>query len=387
MNRLRQLIGLLIAVVAMSWLDPRATAFNQTQLGGYSFEQVTSTNQAIEFLSSPKLSDDDAIAYRAFNFDSSSAIYFSDGGAPQKVIGSDYAYAGGSFDLIYAHIDMNNHHVIAFSTGYVGPAVAPRFGVFTVTPQGALVRVSTDKDPTVYFNSLGVSINDVGNVVYLRNASSFEDMYATTPVGPVRIFRGGDYETDPSIPEINNNGVVVFSGSGLADGVFTYSNGQVHQLDTAQGSNDIGKPGLNDHGQIVYTREKASFVNDLVLLENGVANVLPITGVIESRVEINDAGLIGFYGFNSHGVAGIRTYFEGQVGDVLGFGDAIFGKQVTTVAVWDINEKNQLALTVDFQDGSSAVVIATPVPEVTCGYLTTMALIIALPARVRRKRQ
>lgn len=102
---------------------------------------------------------------------------------------------------------------------------------------------------------------------------------------------------------------------------------------------------------------------DLVLYQEGAPKVLPVTGAIESRVEMNNQGVIGFYGVMTRAGVGVRTYANGATTDVLGSGDILFGKQCTIVSIWDINEKNQLALTVQFSDGSSAVVVATPVPE------------------------
>ena len=376
-----------LALSACTW--QRLNAFQQTQLGGYKFDLVDSSNQQVEFLLSPKLSDDGAIAYRTFNFDSSSAIYFSDGGAPQKIIGSDYVYGSRRIDLINVKIDMNNSHVIAFSTSYIGAIDSAVFGVFTLTPQGTLTRVSTN-DPSTYFNSLAVSINDSNNLAYLGSASSYADVYATTPAGPVRIFRGGDFNRSPTDPEINSSALITFAGdnsnAGSPGDLFVYSNGQMTKIDSGQAgdNNRIVKPGLNDAGQIAYDRQTSINSYELKLFESGQSAVLPVDNVVGSRVELNNVGVIGFYGRNANNTNGIRTYAQGAINDVLGIGDNLFGKQIQSVGVWDINDRNQLALTATFTDGSSAILIATPVPEPTSVGLLISAMAIALFAsRVR----
>jgi hypothetical protein len=168
--------------------------------------------------------------------------------------------------------------------------------------------------------------------------------------------------------------------------MFVYTNSQVTKIDSTPPAyfiNQISKPGLNDKGEIAYTRQMDENHFDLVLFKNGNPTVLQITGALDSYVQLNEAGVIAFNGVNSHGALGVRTYFDGITNDVVGFGDTLFGKQSTYVNVFDINEKNQLALTVDFTDGSTAILIATLVPEVSGVHLAIVAIIASLPTRRR----
>jgi hypothetical protein len=368
MNLLRSYI-LFFSIASSICVDQRAEAFDQFRLGNYSFELVASTNADVNYLSSPKLTDSGAIAYQTSHADRSSAIYFSDGGQPKKVIASDHVYGEGRIERINLNIDINNHGVIAFATNYIGTLDSTVFGVFTLTPAGVLTKVSQN-DPSVYFHSSGVSINDSGEVVYLGSATSHEDVYANTSTVNGMIFHGSDYNRGPSSPEINNDGLVAFAGNtssvGATEEMFTYMNGQVTKIDSTPAPvivNHMGPPGLNDNGEIAYVRQMSDNQFDLVLFKDGHPTVLPVVGAIDTLVQINNAEEITFYGRNPDGSYGVRTYLNGDTHDVLGFGDNIFGRKCTYVLAWDINERGQMALTVDFTDGSSAVLIATPVPE------------------------
>ena len=367
-------------------INQSSIAYQQANLGAYTFDLVGTSNQQIQYVQSPKLSNDGAIAYRTFSYDGSSAIYFSDGGTPQKVIGSDYVVGNRRIDYINPEIDMNNNHVIAFATSYTGTIDNAVFGVFTVTPQGNPTRISSN-DPVTYFDSIGMSINDNNAVAYLGSAPSEADVYLTTPTGPKMIFRGADFHSSPTSPELNNNGQVAFGGVGDGpDELFTYSNGSVSVLDAGQPGGDqlYNKPGLNDAGEIAYVRPISLGSNQLRLYDNGVSSLLPVAGDGGGAIELNNSGIIGFYGRDEQNKNGARIYVHGTVTDVLGVGDTIFGKEVHLIDISDINDSGQLALEAEFTDGSSAILRATAVPEPT---VMALLLVAGIATKFRRGRR
>jgi hypothetical protein len=369
-------LTLMIAAIAAVHILNTAVAFDQTTLRGYRFDWIASTDHDITNFNSPQLTDAGAIAFRAYHQDGSSAIYYSQGETPHRIIESGFTAEGGRFDLIEGYFDMNNEGAIAFGTSYIGTLDSAVFGVYTLTPDGSVTRVSQN-DPSTFMFTLGISINDVGEVVFRKSASSSMDIYGITSSRPELVFNGSHHNHFPSWPEINNNGLVVFAGDRGgqydSDSIYTFANGQLTNLGHPQNGGDIYSPALNNHNEIVYVQEMPTDDCELVLLESGQFQILPVTGVLPYNVKISDFGVIAYYGFDSNGIEGLRTYDNGKLADVLKQGDAIFGRQTSFLSVWDINAANQLALSVSFADGSEAIIIASPVPEPMAGFLLALS--------------
>jgi hypothetical protein len=222
----------------------------------------------------------------------------------------------------------------------------------------------------------GISLNDAGDIAYLASTSHESMVYATTTNGLQIIYRDDDFNRTPTPPIINESRDVAFGGQssnfGASEEMYLYSGGRIEVIEHGPFTvaHEISPPDLNNDGDIAYIRERhpVSFPHPrefhLMLYRGGQLSELPISDAQPYGVHINNRGVIAYLAVTDPGSFGaMTTYFNGATRRVLGSGDILFGKVAELVEAYDFNDKEQMALRVMYEDGSWAIVLATPVPE------------------------
>lgn len=359
-------------------------------LNSYNFSEIASTADGFDALGPPRLSNRGEVAYWTYTTATKvSAIYYSDGGSPRKIIESGVTYDGGILDFIDRNVDINNVGVIAFSTNSFLTTDLARFGVFTLTLDGEVTQKSPN-DPTQYFDGGDVSLNDYNQVAY----TATNDHVYSTISGSLPIFFSGGGDGFASAPRINNSGEITFSSNpdfiGASDNLFVYKASQMTEIDATAFPSDfstpylISQPDINSFGDIAYVKQTSRTSSSLFLSTSGHIVELPVSDTIPYyTVAINDHDVIAYEGLNPPTSAETRLFVDGVIKDVAATGDQLFRKEISSVEAYDINERNQLALYMEFTDGSSAIVLATPVPEPSSyiSLLVGIGLVLMLKGR------
>jgi hypothetical protein len=375
MDGVKPSLRLLIAFLICFGTGRHVFGLDRERLRNYLFDFVTISGDKVQYINSPKLNDHGEMVFQTYHYDESTAVHFWDGVGSRTVIESGHPFGGRIINFISGSVALNNNGVIAFAAS--GPEDSEVHGAFTISQAGDISKVSHNADLTTYMNVRGIAVNDAGTVVYNAHAFSYRDIYKFSDGAAVRIFRGGDYHQSPGRPEITSSGLIAFVGD---KNIFVHSNGETRIVHSAPAYGlNIYYGAVNDLGDIVFIQENPTIAWNLALLRNGQVTILPITRAFVSPVQINAQGLISFNGLNDAGLKNARVFKDGTITDVLGEGDSMFGYQLATAHIKDINEKNQLLVSARLLDGREALLLATPVPEPTFhpGFATLIFAAIA----------
>jgi hypothetical protein len=125
-------------------------------------------------------------------------------------------------------------------------------------------------------------------------------------------------------------------------------------------------PQMNDAGVVVFTADNNGSAQPTSIYKDGIGQTAQIvvdgnnfTSLNAGRVYVNNGGAVSFLGV-ANGVRGLYLNSE----RVLQSGDALDGGIVQELGSGYLNNNNQLAFSVLFQDGRSGYFLATTaVPE------------------------
>jgi hypothetical protein len=299
------------------------------------------------------------------------------------------------------------------------------------------------------------SMNDHGVVTLLRPGTDVpvQGVYTSDGVTTTTITErihgqsGYDFSFPVGLPQINNDGTVVFSSvkNGQESGLFAAKNGQITKIFTSP----LGQPGpqrINDNGEVVFQGQRTSdgaaglfavnvnggAVTPIVLNKDLGANVSisgqfsvnnkgrvafmlqrpdsnaiatsdggPIAIVASSlpgeavsvlggsSPSINDNGEVAFLGGyrrNGQIISGIFTGPDPNVNSVIQTGDPLFGSTFLGITIFDtnaLNDKGQIAFYYSLTNGVNGIAVATPIPDPTA--VSTIGILFITMA-LRRQR-
>jgi hypothetical protein len=311
---------------------------------------------------------------------------------------------------------INNNGTVAF----VGELVSGEAGVFT-SSGGPLTTIADTIDHPEFGGFENPSINDNGVVAFIPR-----DLVGGA-VGIFKASGGAltqisDASVGIGVPSINNAGTVAFAGAGLA--VFTGSGGPLTTIaDTSDDLFGFRDASIDNTGTVGFFAEAAAgttfpsggtqgiFTGDAT----GISILIDNSGSIISfgpPVAFNDVGMAVFeatltlgeprsivtsdgttttvivdgsgplsdFGFRSINNAGAIAFdarpagFQGTgtftgpdplADKVISDGDLLFGRRVVTTAISlnSLNDSGQIAFWTLFDDGTSGIFRADPIPE------------------------
>lgn len=302
---------------------------------------------------------------------------------------------GGSLFNFFENVAINNKNQVVFDTNGFGPSndlILESGGQLQTIARGAFPVGDPAPDGGTFFNFGQASINNLGQVAFA----------GSTIGGPgqgLYLYSGGqltvlldDFTSTPpnislgtfSLPSLNDNGDVVFFDQPFPqpNAFIFFSAGSLTLLaqdgDPAPSGGNFSLPfpdpsfgpSLNAQGQIVFSADLSTGGEAAYLYSQGALTRIVGPGdatpdgssfLSASNATINAGGQITFQGMTSSGDFGVYLYSSGTITTVAHAGTVIGGHNTLVAAFLpSINASGQISFTGALADGTSAVVIATP---------------------------
>lgn len=273
-----------------------------------------------------------------------------------------------------AQLAINNAGTVAFVGDFAGGT-----GIFT--PSTVLVKTGDVIDGKTllsigYFEN-GIGINDTGTVVFSATFTPFEYLYANQGEG---IFTNStlveaDVLRQLYNPQINNAGTIVFAGVNAAsEGFIATQSGDVGGC-----GDHADYPAINNAGTIAYScgfESQTTFYSAICTTTSdcwGTGTIISgkklwgVTGF--ARPALNDAGTLVFNAVIAGSPAGTQAgngiFTPSEL--LISTDDAIAEKSVTAFGTPALNNSGVIVFAVSFADGSSGIVMATPISTGVAG--------------------
>lgn len=343
----------------------------------YSFRTVATSSDTVFLGSCPALNDNGVVAYQVSEFDpetfNSEDKILRRGNGPLAVTVAD---ASDGLDSIPGNPSINERNVVAFDAN---PTGADREVILRGTP-GRLVEIAR-AGRTQRFDSFtaDVSLNNAGRVAFTGelNQPSDEGLFEGTANTVVTRYRANRSPFAGSIapPSLNDAEQVAFTeerDNGIR-GVFRLSPANA-VTNIAQDTGELQSFGtrvsLNNAGAVAFTAFDDEFTREALFIGSGgalteVANTLgPISAFGFGGPSLNDGGAVAFQADLDDGTSGVFVAPPGGApAPVVQTGDTVAGKTVAFANGCKemLNGVGQVAVTVTFDDGSQAILRATPV--------------------------
>lgn len=261
------------------------------------------------------------------------------------------------------------------------------------------------------FVNAGPSMNAAGRVAFIGErivAGQFvAGVYAGSggAVAPI-VDASNGFSGFTGNPSLNDPGQVAFvalrdnAPNGLflgSGGAFTTVADESGRLTSVFG---FGDPSLNERGEVAFRAgtnddpdENGGSTGEGIFLFTGGRLTTVVEGGFATFAALGDPSLnnLGQVAFVASPTFSEQVLVVGASltdGRVIGTGDLLFGRRVSGVVFSreGLNDQGQLAFAVLFDDGSSGVFLATPVPEPATWLLLLAGAGVALPRIARRGR-
>ena len=251
------------------------------------------------------------------------------------------------------------------------------------------------------FVNAGPQINGRGRLAFIgerKVGSAFVDGVYVGAGGPVRAVYDttGAFSDFNGNPALNDAGTVAFLAQRRngTSGLYLGNGGAGFVTvadDTGRlvGSLDYSDPALNDRGEVAFRAgtnedpaDNASATGSGIfvfragalttVVEGGFADIFSL-----GEPALNNLGQLAFVLEPSFGEQLLLTGADRVDDRVVGSGDTLLGRTVSGIVFGreGLNDKGQLAFTAFFDDGSAAVVLASPVPELPAGWMMGAGMI------------
>lgn len=353
-------------------------------------------------------------------------------GAPPTAINPPVAiFAGNGGPLQPVSANTSNLFNTAFTASINNPGTVTFTGNtldFSTTPptfvsasinsnvNGTLNQIATTGNPG--FRFFGTSdVNDAGTVAFLAGFGQPSSIPSPTnpfpspsgifttsatggPIIPVvttgaefsnfnrgiNLIGGNDPFTVFTSPSINNAGSIAFT-AGLnagGSGVFVAgSNGTVTPIANSSQFGAFGTPAINNPGTVAFVADPTSGSRGIFTGDSSgvVQRVSSGFQAFLSDPAINDQGNIAFFGQPTSGNSSIYLLGANNLLQrVIGVGDTLLGRTIAGITLTNrgLNNRNEIAFSASFSDGTEEVFRAQEVPEpasiagigaVACGIL------------------
>ena len=332
---------------------------------------------------SPALNDAGQIAYRG-GTDNGAVLYRYSGGAISTIASSSNGFGFiGFFPTINA----------SGQVGFAANDEDSNSGIFR-SSGGAVTRIDADvfDDNIDFFPSMDAS----GRIAFRGElqAGFVNGIYAGDGTAPVAAIydETGPYDGFGSSPSLNDAGQVAFLATRDADGEQTLllgNGGPLTQIADTAGDLGFINDGvdLNNAGDVAFFAGRDDGSMGIFRYRNGALSTLADTNDAFgdfAALSMNGNGDVAFVGTLDDGTFGL---FAGNnlTNPILAAGSTFMGKTVFGFGLSrdGYNNQGQLAFMTFFDDGSSSLVLANPVPEP----VTMVALGLGAAAMLRRRKR
>jgi hypothetical protein len=371
------------------------------------------------------------VAFTATTTTASQGVYTAAGGVYTTVANTTTAVPGGAgFFSSFNPVTLGQS---ASGVGFLASASSPTLGVYT-NVNGPLAPVATLGSAYVGGTGTftGLSVPSVSGTTVVFGGTNGGGgtslgIFSSAAGGPVTVVAntstpvpGGtgnftsftDPTNGPSVPSVSGANVAFEAQSSGRFGVYVSLAGTITPVATslttppggtgaftsfgaapAVSGSTVGFYGVSPGRAGVYEWTQAGGVikvaDTATAVPGGTGNFAGFTlGPSNFPVSL-DGGHVAFVGTNSVGQAGVYTDLSGALAKVVGAGDVVGGKTVSTLTMSDYAlSGSSIAVTLRFTDGTQAIYTfaPTPVPE-PAGVLAAAGAAGLLAAGVRRLRR
>lgn len=336
------LVSLAVAISLLSSANATAVEYTFAKIADGSTPGIVATTSRVA------LNQNGIVAFAASTPDNSQAVFVGNGGPLTKLFDNRSPYP---FFAVRSIAINDSGQVAAMVNVQVGPQ-------FVLLGDGTSVRRMTSGftlvDDNVALNNSGIvafrgSLDGTITGIYATDGDTVTTITDTAQLEARYHARAGSISKSVSI---NDSGVVSFMGPAGGSHILTSDGTTLTEIYSTQDFIQ-SYTSINESGQVAF------ITADAVIRGDGT-DLTTIATSPASRVSINDKGQV-LCSYPTRLMVG-----DGSSQDTfLKYGDELFGRTIQTMTIGpsSINNAGQVAFLAFFSDNTSAIVLATPIPE------------------------
>jgi uncharacterized protein YjbI with pentapeptide repeats len=343
---------------------------------GYTFTNVTDSNQEFVLFSPPTMNNVGTLLFAAQLDTNVNGVFTKAAGGPTKTIALANAAPFTGFGVGFPTINASG--TVAFQGNR---ATSPTQGIYTGTGAAAAVLVVGNEtgSPFAEFGGSGiVAINDAGTVAFFTRSNTGPDggggIYTRNGngAGPITFVAdgaSGEFGAVSRNFDINAGGSVAFRGfaaTGTSYGTFAVAHGGAVTTiaDDSDGFTSVNEgASVNDSGAAAFSAYLPGGVQAIAFGNGGAVTTIATTaGPYQSfqyAPSINNAGTVAFDAILDDTRRGVFTGPDPVADRVIAVGDTLFGETVADVQFFNgLNDNGDVAFMYRLDTGVSGVALA-----------------------------
>ncbi|MGD9126801.1 MAG: hypothetical protein PVH19_05420 [Planctomycetia bacterium] len=359
---------LLVATMVIFVFSPSSIMALNTK---YTFDKIADTSGSFQWLSLSNLNNSGVVCFSTELSENEYAVYTGNREGLTEIVHTGDTFDNGVFEIVNRG-KVNDDGTVVFTSFRYAPNWSGVTGVF-LHKDTTTTRIATD-------GSVDTEINNEGLVAYTASPSSYNNLYVYDGSSTSTLVYGGEIHGTISFPDMNDYGTVAFSATSgrifIADATSLTKIVDIDESELYALNGSV----INNAGTVIFSGWLDGGGSGLYEYKNGhlnqLINTLDTALLTIGTPAINDRGEIAFAGKLDNGQKGLFVGFDLTQEPILLTGDQLDEQTIEDISFFrNLNNAGQLAFSVQYANGQSAIYIATPVPEP--GMFTLLLVLIS----------